>query len=107
MMRRTAKLLLDARNASEEIESFTDGKTGEAIWDDRTLQLILHRLLEIVGHALYQANKSDSATVSGIPDLQRFIDMRPHEAGGDAPADYGNIWRLATRHNPTLRRALD
>jgi uncharacterized protein with HEPN domain len=49
MIRRTAKLLLDAKNASEEIESFTEGKTVEAIWDDRTLQLSLHVLLEIVG----------------------------------------------------------
>jgi hypothetical protein len=49
MKRPTAKRLLDARNACVELETFTAGKTIEDMWSDRGLQLILHKLLEIVG----------------------------------------------------------
>lgn len=60
MRPQTAKRLLDARNASREILDFTSGKIVDDMWNDRSLQLSLHKLLEIVGEALNQAGKFDS-----------------------------------------------
>ena len=70
MKRETAKRLLDALMAAQEIVSFTDGKTIDDMWKDRGLQLSLHKLIEIVGEALNQANRIDPEIAAAIPDLR-------------------------------------
>lgn len=76
MRPQTAKRLLDARNASLEILDFTWDKSIEDMWADRSLQLSLHKLLEIVGEALNQASRFDPDTASAISNLRRFVDLR-------------------------------
>lgn len=107
MKRETAKRLLDARNACVEIESFTEGKGITAIWRDRGLQLILHKLPEIVGEALNQAHRNDQTLDSSIPHLRRIVNMRNQITHGYDSVDYAIVWQVATQQVPPLRRALD
>lgn len=51
----TAKRLRDASNACQELEQFTAGHTRASFKSDRGLQLIVQKLVEIVGEALNAA----------------------------------------------------
>lgn len=103
----TTKRLLDARNACLEIESYTAGRTVEAVRTGRGLQLILHKLLEIVGEALNQASKLDPSVTPTIPDLRRFVNMRNRITHGYDSVDYAAVWRVAAEEIPRLRAVLD
>ena len=48
------KLLQDALTACDELEVFTKGKTLDDLESDRGLQLIVERLFEVLGEALYR-----------------------------------------------------
>ncbi len=71
------------------------------------MQLILHKLLEIVGEALNQAYKSDQTLGSSIPHLRRIVNMRNQITHGYDSVDYAIVWQVATQQVPPLRRALD
>jgi len=107
MKRETAKRLLDALMAAQEIVSFTDGKTIDDMWKDRGLQLSLHKLIEIVGEALNQANRIDPEIAAAIPDLRRIVDMRNRISHGYDSVDYGVIWQVSTEYVPRLLPSLD
>ncbi len=107
MSPQTAKRLLDARNAAHEIMGFTSGRHLDDMWNDRGLQLSLHKLLEIVGEALNQAGKSDPETASRIPNLRRFVDMRNQITHGYDSVDYAVVWQVATERIPSLVSVLD
>lgn len=107
MSPQTAKRLLDARNASREIMGFTSGKNVADMWNDRSLQLSLHKLLEIIGEALNQAGKSDPDTALRIPNLRRFVDLRNQITHGYDSVDYAVVWQVATERVPSLVAMLD
>lgn len=107
MMRATAKRLLDAKNACVEIEAFTAGKTIDTMLNDRGLQLILLKLIEIVGEALNQAHRSDPTVTSSIPNVRRIVNMRNQITHGYDTVDYAIVWQVATRQIPPLREVLD
>ena len=107
MQRTTAKRLLDAYMAAQRIVSFTDGKTIDDMWKDRGLQLSLHKLIEIVGEALNQANRIDPEIAAAIPDFRRIVDMRNRITHGYDSVDYGVIWQVSTEYVPRLLPSLD
>lgn len=77
------------------------------MWNDRGLQLSLHKLLEIVGEALAQAQKSDAELVSAIPDLRLAIDMRNRLTHGYDSVSYAVVWHVAKEDAPLLRDAIE
>ena len=54
MPHRLQKLVRDAAEACRELRVFTDGKCYQDVVDDRGLQLIIERLFEVLGEALYR-----------------------------------------------------
>lgn len=52
MKRETAKRLEDARVACEELIGFAHGRTEEDLFTDRAFQLVVERLLTIIGEAI-------------------------------------------------------
>jgi uncharacterized protein with HEPN domain len=74
MRRDTAKRLLDVHRACLEIEQFSAGENAETILENRGLQLILHKLLEIVGEALNKLSKTDPDVSSSIPTLRQIVE---------------------------------
>ena len=107
MRRDTAKRLLDVHHACLEIEQFSSGESATTIQSNRRLQLILHKLLEIVGEALDQLSKTDPETTSSIPNLHRFVDMRNQITHGYETVNYLIIWQVAEQHIPPLRGIVD
>ena len=85
----TAKRLLDAKHASEELEGFLSGHTWETFINDRGLQLITHKLLEIIGEALNGVRRSEPEVGVRVPNLQRFISLRNQITHGYDTVDYG------------------
>lgn len=53
----TAKRLLDAHSAATELQQFIEGHTTTTFDRDRGLQLIVHKLLEIIGESLNEARR--------------------------------------------------
>lgn len=102
MKRETAKRLLDVQRARLEMEQFADGESSTTILTNRGLQLILHKLLEIVGEALNQVAKSDPGTASKIPNLHRFVNLRNQVTHGYASVDYSIVWDVFERQIPEL-----
>lgn len=103
----TAQKLHDVKNACHEIQSFTSGKTIEDMWHDRGLQLILHKLVEIVGEALNQASKLDETIEPHIPNLRRFVNVRNYFVHDYGSVDYSIVWQIATERIPQLVPAID
>ena len=68
----TAKRLHDVLRARREILKFSAGKTRDDMYSDREFQLVIERLLEIVGEALRQAERSDPSIVKRIPDTRDY-----------------------------------
>jgi uncharacterized protein with HEPN domain len=106
MQRETAKRLLDARTACDEIASFTAGKTQDAILTDRGLQLILQTLVGIIGEALGQLRRTDPDVAAAIPDLHRIVAMRNQIVHAYDSIDYLIVWRVATVDIPRLKPIL-
>ena len=98
--------LRDVQAACREIESFTTGRTLDELFNDRGFQLIIHKLLEIVGEALNQARKIDPSIVDALPDAHRYIAVRHQITHGYDSIDYKILWTIATERIPELSSSL-
>ncbi|MBA2593808.1 MAG: DUF86 domain-containing protein [Gammaproteobacteria bacterium] len=85
-------LLWDARQAAERVVRFTHGKTFADYQVDELLRSAVERQLEIVGEALNQLSRVDSATAAAIPDLPRIVDFRNVLVHGYASVDNRIVW---------------
>jgi uncharacterized protein with HEPN domain len=72
----TAKRLLDAHMTATELQEFISGHSESTFDRDRGLQLIVHKLLEIIGEALNGARRSEAVIAGQIPNLQQFVSLR-------------------------------
>jgi uncharacterized protein with HEPN domain len=111
MRLRTAKRLHDAMSACQELAIFCSVKTEDEFYRDRGLNLIVHKLIEIVGEALHQAELLEPDVARQIPDLRLIVDTRNRITHGYESVNYGFLWRLVQTKGPeleqTLKRMLD
>jgi uncharacterized protein with HEPN domain len=103
----TEKRLHDAKKYALELQDFIEGHTVDDFLRDRGLQLIVHKLLEIVGEALNGAKKSEPGIASLVPDAQRYISLRNQTTHGYDTVDYAVLWSVSQREIPKLLVALD
>jgi uncharacterized protein with HEPN domain len=103
----TAKRLRDARKYALELQDFIEGRTNQGFLQDRGLQLIVHKLLEIVGEALNGARKSEPELAAQVQDLHRYISLRNQITHGYDTVDYNILWNVSQREIPALLRSLD
>jgi uncharacterized protein with HEPN domain len=106
MRERTAKRLHDAMSACQELRSICSGKTRDEFVRDRVLNLAVHKLVEIVGEALHQAELLHPDLVAEIPDLRRIVDTRNRITHGYESVDYGTLWTIVQNRIPPLEQAL-
>jgi len=99
----TAKRLLDAARAAHELADFCSGRTREELRTDRTLQLVVQKLIEIIGEALRQAELLDPSLVNKIPDLREIVDTRNRIIHGYESVDYSLLWDIVQDDIPPLR----
>ena len=107
MKAETKKLLLDARQAAGLIQEFCAGKSIESYQDSMLLRSAVERQFEIVGEALSQLSKFDSATISAIPDAPRIISFRNMLIHGYATISNKLVWSVVTDDLPSFIDVID
>jgi uncharacterized protein with HEPN domain len=104
--RRAPKLLRDAYSACEELIEFTAGKSFDDYQSDRGLQLIVERLLEILGEALNLAWQDDPTLDDEIPDRREIVGMRNQIIHGYWGVKDQVLWDTVQTDIPALRDRL-
>lgn len=100
------KLLQDALTACDELEVFTTGKTLGDLESDRGLQLIVERLFEVLGEALYRLRSMDESTFLEISDGHRIVGTRNLLAHGYDVVEHAILWAAIEKSLPTLKAEL-
>jgi uncharacterized protein with HEPN domain len=88
------------------LRAYCDGKTKNDFVHDRTLKLVVHKLIEIVGEALHQAELLEPNVTGQIPDLRLIVDTRNRITHGYESVDYGVLWDIVQNHVPVLESIL-
>lgn len=73
---------------------------------DRGLQLIVQKLLKIVGEALNAADRLDSTISERIPEHRRIVAMRHRIVHGYDSVDYDVLWSTVRLRIPHLKIVL-
>lgn len=100
---RAEKRLRDAYAACLEIAAFTDHRSLDDYLTDRSLRLVVERLLEIVGEALNQAIRDDLGISTVIPDAYVAIGMRNRIIHGYDEILDDVVWDAARYGVPSLQ----
>jgi uncharacterized protein with HEPN domain len=102
----SAKLLWDAQQAVQKIKRFTADKTFAQYAVDDLLRSGVERQFEVVGEALSQLSRLDSATAAAIPDLPRIVAFRNVLIHGYANVDDRLVWGVIESSLGALHEAL-
>ena len=90
--------MLDAAN---EAVLYCSGKTERGLEDDRPLQCLLIRSLEVIGEAASRTSQASRERHPGLP-LRRMIGIRNRLIHAYFDIDVGIIWQTATEELPDL-----
>lgn len=107
MKRETAKLLRDALDAGTEAIDFCSTVSRDEFRNDRQLQLAVQKLVEIVGEALRQAERTEPDAVQRLSALRRAVSTRNRSVHGYASVDFGVVWDVSMKRMPELRAQLE
>jgi uncharacterized protein with HEPN domain len=100
----TAKRLHDAASACDELKTFTADWDREEFLVNRGQQLIVWKLVEIVGEALRQAEASDVSLRDNLPELRDVVNTRNRITHGYDSVDFGLLWDIVIDEMPALRQ---
>ena len=98
--------LSQMRDHAREAMQLAKGKTREDLLADRTANLAVVRLLEIVGEAASRIPPSERDKYPQIPWGQ-VIGLRNRLAHGYDRVDLDIVWQIVARHLPPLVEELD
>lgn len=99
-----AKLREDIVHVVEEIETFCQGKTCDDFGEDRGLQLIIERELEIVGEPLVRLRRDHGDLADRIPDIHKIIGRRNVLAHGYDILQHENPSDIGMNEIPAMKR---
>jgi uncharacterized protein with HEPN domain len=88
MQLESLKLLRDMHDAAKKATRFTAGKSEAQYASDEQLRWSVERGFEIIGEALTQLRKMDSATAESITDWRAIIGFRNVLIHGYAAIDH-------------------
>lgn len=103
----TAKRLHDAASACDELQAFAAGRSRAQFLEDRGLQLVVWKLIEIVGEALRQAEVTEPSLSRQIPELRDVVNTRNRITHGYNAVDFNLLWDIVTEDIEPLRSRLD
>ena len=98
------KYLYDVTRAAKLALGFIAGKTFADYGADPMLRSAVERQLEIVGEALAQLARTDSAAASQIGEYQRIIAFRNILIHGYAEIDHRIVWNVLELKLPVVLR---
>jgi uncharacterized protein with HEPN domain len=100
----TKKYLYDMSHAASLAMKFITGKSFADYSADTMLRSAVERQLEIVGEALAQLARTDSAIASRISEHRRIIAFRNVLIHGYAEIEHRIVWEVLQDKLPVLRR---
>mgnify|MGYP000057634295 FL=1 len=106
MQRDPRAFLWDVREAALAIQSFTTGMDAAAYAANPMAQAAVERKFEIIGEALNQLSKLDTAVAARIPDLAQIVAFRNQLIHGYATVNVGTVWNISQTALPALRDAV-
>ncbi len=104
MSREALKYLYDVRTAAQRIQKFTKDKRLSDYQADDLLRSAVERQFEIIGEALNQLRRRDSATAEKIAGCQQAIAFRNILIHGYTEIDDEVVWRVLQDDLPALHR---
>ena len=106
MQRDPRAFLWDVREAALAIQSFTTGMDAAAYAANPMAQAAVERKFEIIGEALNQLSKLDTAVAARIPDLAQIVAFRNQLIHGYATVNVSTVWNISQTAQPALRDAV-
>ena len=106
MQRDPRAFLWDVREAALAIQSFTTGMDAAAYAANPMAQAAVERKFEIIGEALNQLSKLDTAVAARIPDLALIVAFRNQLIHGYATVNVSTVWNISQTALPALRDAV-
>ncbi len=100
MKRGIAARLLDAIEAIDEIEHHTIGLTWSEFESQRGTQLIVERLVTIIGEAISKAEDLDDGLEKKIPDIRQVVGARNQIVHGYWDIDPEILWEIVIDKGP-------
>lgn len=100
------KYLFDIERAAGLVAQFTTGKEFVDYEQDDMLRSAVERQFEVIGEALAQLYKLDSAIASRISGYRRIIAFRNILIHGYAEVDSRLVWDVIETSLVTLRREI-
>lgn len=94
MRHNPGKLREDILRSIQEIESFCQGRTFHDFQEDRALQLIIERELEIIGEALTRLRRDHPNLAEQIRDIHKIIGLRNVLAHGYDVLEHEILWDI-------------
>jgi len=91
---------------TREVVAMVHGRTRQDLDTDRTLQLSLTRLIEIIGEAAGRVTAAGRARYPEIPWL-KIVSTRNRIIHGYDAVNYDVVWDIATLEGPALIAALE
>jgi len=104
MRHKPCKLYEDILQSIEEIEVFCHSKTFHDFREDRGLQLIVERELEIIGEALTRLRRDHPELGDQIRDMHKIIGLRNVLAHGYDVLEHEILWDIVENKIPVLKR---
>ncbi len=101
------KYLYDIQHAIGLIQEFTDGTTFADYQSNTMMRAAIEREFEIIGEAMTQLAKLDSALASRISEYERIIAFRNVLIHGYADVDDNTVWDVVESNLPTLAREVE
>jgi uncharacterized protein with HEPN domain len=98
------KLKEDIARAIQEIETFCRGKAFHDFQQERGLQLIIERELEIIGEALARMRRDHPDLADQIHDIHKIVGLRNVLAHGYDVLEHEILWDIVENKIPTLKR---
>ena len=106
MLPESSKLLLDIRQALEDIEAFTAGLNLEAYKADAKCRAAVERKFEVAGEACVRLRERFPEIYESLHDAPRLVGFRNRIIHGYDDVDDAIVWEVATVKLESLRKQL-
>jgi len=106
MQRDPRAFLWDVREAAQAIQSFTTGLDVKGYVSNELVQAAVERKFEVIGEALNQLAKLDSAMAARIPDVPQIVAFRNQLIHGYATVNPDTVWNITQNALPGLLAAV-
>lgn len=102
MQRDPRAFLWDVRESAMQIQDFVSGMNASTYAVNPMAQAAVERKFDIIGEALNQLTKLDTALAARISDLPKIVAFRNQLIHGYASVNVSTVWTVAQTALPLL-----